>query len=213
MECSTQRALANLRELTAAGAQFATLLPPYYLPLKQPEIIEFYTRLADASALPLMLYNNIEVSKVGMTPETVAQLAAHPNIISIKESSGDLRVTQQILHATAEVPEFSVIAGSDQLALATLLAGGHGLICSFGLLAPQLYLAIARAAKAGDLPAAREHQRKLVKLARLIFGSGSSIALTKYALSRMGLCAPHVCAPSAAPSSNVKQQLDQLLEL
>ena len=211
MDCSTNRALANLDMLAETGADYATLLPPYYFKLSQAQIVAFYTRLAEQGPLPLVLYNNIDVSKVGMTPETVAELASVPNIVAIKESSADLRTFQQILYAVGDCPDFRVLSGSDQLAHASRLVGGHGQICGFGCLVPDLYTGMYRAVREGDLAAGRECQRKLVSLARVVYGSGASISVTKYALNLLGLCPPHTCAPFGSAPEEAKSRVADAL--
>ena len=214
MDCSTRRALDNMRAVKAAGADATTALPPYYFPLQQEQILSFYMSLAEEGPLPLVLYNNPTICITNMSPETVGRLARLPNIVAIKESSGDLRRFQQMRYAVDENAGFSMLAGSDQLAHASLLVGGEGTICGLGCVAPDLYAGICRSARDGDLAAGREYQRKLVALVRVIFGYGpeSSAALIKYALSLLGLCSPRVCAPLAGPSEAMMSRVKEVLQ-
>jgi 4-hydroxy-tetrahydrodipicolinate synthase len=210
-DCGTRRTLQNLRLVRAAGADCAHVIPPYYFAPSQAELLDHYTVLAEEGGLPLVLYNNPAVSRVNMDVQTIARLASLSPIIGLKESSGDLRHFQQVVYALGDAPQVAVLGGSDQLAHASLLVGGRGLVCSFACVTPHLYTGIYEAARRGDLAAGRDCQRQLVSLARVIFGSAGSIALTKYAHSLLGLCSPRMCAPLAPAPPEAQARVAGLL--
>ena len=101
-EPGTQRTIVQVRDAARTGADGVLIAIPYYFPLDQAAVIRHYQKVAEASSLPVCMYNFPQMTKITMAPETVAKLAAHPNIIGLKDSSSDFVAMQRILEATAE---------------------------------------------------------------------------------------------------------------
>ncbi|HET9071634.1 MAG TPA: dihydrodipicolinate synthase family protein, partial [Acidimicrobiales bacterium] len=117
-------ALGEIEALAGAGASAVLLPPPWYYPLGPAEVVRYFTAVADAAALPLVLYNIPRFTKVSLDPEVVAELAGHPRIVGTKDSSGDLEHLTRTTRLTAATDDFSVLTGTDGSFLDALTAGG-----------------------------------------------------------------------------------------
>lgn len=158
----TRRAVDEARRLGRAGASaILSAAPPYSKP--GPEgLFRHFSAIADAAGAPLVLYNIPGRSGVNMPPSLVRRLAAHANIVGIKESSGDLH---QIMQLLAERPDgFLVYSGDDWLALPVVLAGGDGLVSVVSNEAPRLTRQLVAHALAGDAARARGLHYRLLPL-------------------------------------------------
>lgn len=158
----TRRAVDEARRLVRAGASaILSAAPPYSKP--GPEgLFRHFSAIADAAGAPLVLYNIPGRSGVNMPPSLVRRLAAHANIVGIKESSGDLH---QIMQLLAERPDgFLVYSGDDWLALPVVLAGGDGLVSVVSNEAPRLTRQLVAHALAGDAARARGLHYRLLPL-------------------------------------------------
>ncbi len=158
-----RHALRNARDAARAGADVAVLMSPYFLSLDQEQLATFVTTVADASPLPLALYHHLRMPTPFTVP-TIARLAAHPNIVAIKDTNGgDHNRCAEILAATAGRP-FLFLQGVEKLALPTLEAGGHGCVLAQACLTPQRFRALFDAWQAGDRARAQELQQQITAL-------------------------------------------------
>jgi len=158
----TARAVDDARRCGALGADYLLTAAPYYNKPGVEGMYRHFTSIADASACPVMVYNVPGRSAVNMPPALVRRLADHPNIIGLKESSGDLH---QILHILRERPDgFAVFAGDDWLAMPVILAGGDGLISVTSNVIPKLMRKLAAFALLGESHAARDLHFRLMPL-------------------------------------------------
>ena len=156
-------AVRNAQEAARAGADAAVLMSPYFLSFDQAQLAAFCETVADASPLPLALYHHLRMPTAFAVP-TVARLAAHPNIVAIKDTNGsEHNRCAEILAATAGRP-FAFYQGVEKLALATLDAGGHGCVVAQGCIAPRLFRGLFAAWQAGSRVAADEAQRQITAL-------------------------------------------------
>ncbi|HWB87556.1 MAG TPA: dihydrodipicolinate synthase family protein [Bryobacteraceae bacterium] len=187
-----------------AGADAVLVTPPFYYLLPQSAVRDFFLSLADASPLPVLLYNIPHLTKVAIAPETVAELARHAKIAGMKDSSRDFEYFQNI--AAFGLPEFSLLTGSDTMLLASLLAGGHGTIAASTNLAPWLSVSLMDAVRAGDLETARRLQFRLLHIVQLC-RRGSFPAGWKAALELAGLCSARTVPPTPPLSRELTQQL------
>jgi 4-hydroxy-tetrahydrodipicolinate synthase len=197
-EPGTQRTIVQVRNAARTGADGVLVALPYYFPLDQAAVIRHYLKVAEASSLPVCMYNFPQMTKITMAPETVAKLAAHPNIIGIKDSSSDFVGMQRILDATAG-ENFAVMSGSPALGLSAYELGARGGIFAGGSLFPRQCVAVYEAFLRGDMAAAVALQKK-ASLIPLMGGFGPAAAVIKFGLSRLGLCEPTVTTPLALAS-------------
>jgi len=185
---------------------------PYYNKPTQAGVVAHYKAVADATNLPIILYNVPGRTASNITAATVVELAhARHNIVGMKEASGDIEQGMFILR---DAPEgFAVLSGDDTLALPQIGAGYHGCISVVGNVVPGAYSRLIHAALNNDFATARAVQLRLLSLMKLLFAEGNP-AGAKAALSALGLCRPFVRLPLVAASEELTRQLeDQLRSL
>jgi len=141
--------LANVAAECGAAAVVAA--PPYYFAPGQPELIEYYEALADQSPLPLYLYNMPSHTKVMIEPDTVYQLAKHPNIVGLKDSSANAVYFHKLLHLMEDSPEFALFVGPEEMMASVVLMGAHGGVSGGANLYPRIFVELYNAAAAGEL--------------------------------------------------------------
>jgi 4-hydroxy-tetrahydrodipicolinate synthase len=145
---------------------------------------------------------------VDLANETVAALAAHPNVVGVKDATGDLG---RIGWMRANIAEgFALISGDDASWLGYQAAGGHGVISVTSNVAPEGMVALYDAVEAGDLETARLWQDRLIGLHRALF-LDSSPSPAKYALAKLGLCGEEVRLPLVPTRADVRPLLDRAL--
>jgi 4-hydroxy-tetrahydrodipicolinate synthase len=176
------------------GAAGVSVITPYFLKPTQTELLDHFRRVADAAGVPVILYNNpATCGGVSIEPDTVAKLAEHPQVIGIKDSSGDLQNTIELVKC-AQSERFSVLLGRDTLILAGLLFGTRGAIPATCNIAPRLCVGIFESFRNGDMTAARTYQEKLAPV-RLALSLGTGNGAVKEALELMG----KPCGPNRRP--------------
>lgn len=194
-EPGTQRTIEQVRVAAAAKADGVLVAMPYYFPLDQGAIMRYYLAVAEASELPVTMYNFPAMVKTPIAPETVAKLAAHPNIVGIKDSSGDYMNLQRYIDVTAGA-DFAVMVGNPALGLAGYLHGAKGGIFAGGSLVPQVCTAVYDAFIEGRIDDALALQKQASYIP-LMGTFGNAAAVVKYGLSLKGLCGPTTAAPIA----------------
>ena len=178
---STRETIRLSREAIARGADALLVLPPHYYKPKMdaPALIAHFEGLAGKVKRPVILYSIPQFTGINMDVETIATLSRHPNIVGLKESSGNLAFVKTILrHVT---PGFRVLVGSVMILLDALRAGAAGAVLGQACFAPELCIGVYEAFGHGQTKTARELQQRLVPLAQKIslpFGvSGIKVAL------------------------------------
>lgn len=174
------------------GATAVVAAAPYYFNLSQAELIAYYQHLAGQLPLPLFLYNMPSHTKIAMEPATVQVLARHPNIIGVKDSSGNGVNFQHTQHVLRHDPEFTVLVGPDELTAEVVLLGAHGGINGGANLFPKLYVDLYGAAARRDVAAVLPLQQQVLGICSQLYQIGNTAASyiqgVKGALSLMGLC-------------------------
>jgi 4-hydroxy-tetrahydrodipicolinate synthase len=174
------------------GADCHLSVVPYYNRPSQEGIYQHFRKIAEAVDLPLVLYNVPGRTVADMQPETALRLAQLPGIVGIKEASGNIeRACQLIKHAPKG---FSVYSGDDGTAVALMLLGGQGNVSVTANVAPRLMHELCMAAMEGNARRAAALQFRLLSLHKQLFCEPSP-APTKWALSQLGLCKPHLRLP------------------
>jgi len=168
--------------------------------------------VADTAGVPVILYNNPSTcAGLSIEPDTVAKLAEHPHIIGIKDSSGDLQNTIELVKR-AQSDSFSVLIGRDTLILAGLMFGIHGAIPATCNIAPKLCVGIYESFKKGDMTAARVFQDRLAPV-RMSLTLGTGNGAVKEALALLG----KPCGPNRRPigplSDDKRATLKKVLEV
>ncbi|HEX2220089.1 MAG TPA: 4-hydroxy-tetrahydrodipicolinate synthase [Gemmatimonadales bacterium] len=158
----TSRAVAEARRMCRLGADYILSATPYYNKPGQNGLFRHFSAVADASTKPVCLYNVPGRTAVNLQPAVALQLADHPNVMGIKEASGDLAQIMRILRSRPE--DFSVLSGDDWLTIALVAAGGDGLISVASNELPGPMRAMVSLLLSGDLEKAREWHFRLLPL-------------------------------------------------
>ncbi|MEH6807843.1 MAG: 4-hydroxy-tetrahydrodipicolinate synthase [Hyphomonas oceanitis] len=208
---ATDEAIDLVEHAKAVGADAALVVCPYYNKPNQDGLEAHFRAINDAVALPVLLYNVPSRTVVDLLPETVARLAQLPNIVGIKDASGDVaRVSQHA--ALIGSAQFVQLSGEDPNALGYLAMGGKGCISVTANVAPDMCAAMHAAFHAGDLAGAQAIERKLIALHKALFCAPSP-GPAKYALSRLGLCEPDVRLPITQPDAAARETIDAAMAL
>lgn len=205
----TATAIRHMAHSKAAGADAALVVAPYYNRPSQAGIIAHFKALADASDLPIVVYNVPSRTVTDIQAETLCALAEIPTVVAIKDASGDLnRVTQQRAGAG---PDFCQLSGNDDLWLPHAAVGGVGCISVTANVAPRLCADFASACARGDWPGARTLHDRLFVLHKAMFCDVSP-GPVKYALSRVfDTFDPEVRLPVIPASAEARAVVDAAL--
>lgn len=204
----TRKVVDLVRHAKTVGADGALVVTPYYNRPSQEGLYRHYAAVNDAVELPVLLYNVPGRTGVDLSNETVARLAELPNVVGIKDATGDLA---RLSRMRLETPEgFALISGDDGSYLGYLAHGGHGVISVTANVAPEQMVALHRAAVTGDYLGALAWQDRLIRLHGALF-LDSSPAPAKYALSRLGLCTEEVRLPLVPCADAVRPAIDAAL--
>jgi 4-hydroxy-tetrahydrodipicolinate synthase len=160
----TTREVVRLTKMAEReGADGVSIITPYFVLPNQQEIFDHYRRIAEATRLPVLLYNNpATTGGVKIDVDTLARLAEIPNIVGIKDSSGDLQNTAEFIRVVPD--RFSVMIGRDTLIFYGLVAGAKGAVPATGNVAPALVTEIYNRFRAGDLAGSKAAQARLTPL-------------------------------------------------
>jgi 4-hydroxy-tetrahydrodipicolinate synthase len=164
---STSESIELTRHAKQAGADGALMITPYYNKPSQEGLYQHFKTVAEAVDIPIILYNVPSRTSVNMLPETVARLAQIPNIVGIKEATGDLNQISEVIRLCP--PDFTVLSGDDFTCLATVAIGGAGVISVTSNVAPAEMAQMMDAALAGDYAKARQLHYQLFPLIKAMF--------------------------------------------
>ena len=177
---STREAIGLVEHAKKVGADAALTVCPYYNRPDQEGLYAHFSAIADAVEMPLVLYNVPSRTASDMSSETLARLSKHPNIVGIKDATGDLPRMTRHLNECQE--GFIFLSGDDPSAIGYIAMGGHGCISVTANVAPELMAKLHAAAAAGDFAEARAIEAKVYTLHKALFLSPSP-GPSKYALS------------------------------
>jgi 4-hydroxy-tetrahydrodipicolinate synthase len=193
----TASAIAHVRHAEQAGADAALVVNPYYNRPSQDGLLQHFTAVAAATALPIILYNIPGRSAVDIAPDTMQRLADVPNIVGVKDATGVLgRISEQRLRCG---PEFVQLSGNDDMTLGIMAHGGVGCISVTANAAPRLCADFQAACREGRWAEALALQDRLYPLHSALF-SDASPGPVKYALERLGRMSGELRLPMTRPS-------------
>lgn len=202
----------------SCGASALVAAPPYYFAAGQPELVDYYTRLADGVPLPLCLYNMPSQVKVMIEVKTVVELAKHPNVAGLKDSSGNIGYFNACRYHLRDRKDFAILIGPEEAMGEVVLMGASGGVAGGANLFPRTFVDIYDAAVAKDVDRVRELQERIMRVSSLIYGVGhhnsSFVKGVKCALSLMGICSDAMAAPrepfNAADRETIRRRLVEL---
>lgn len=199
-DCCIEESMNMARYAKECGVSYLVSALPFYLGLTQKEIIDYYTTIADSVPLPLFLYNIPAQTKLMISVEAVKTLAKHPNIVGIKDSSGNGTYFNTLLaEVKAEYPDFTILVGPDEMLASTMALGGNGGVNSGSNLFPELYVNLFKACQAKDTERILKLQKLVMKVFTGIYSvdksSVSFLKGLKAALFTEGLITDYICEP------------------
>ncbi|MBI3451518.1 MAG: 4-hydroxy-tetrahydrodipicolinate synthase [Rhodospirillales bacterium] len=205
---STAEAVELTRHAKKAGADGALVVTPYYNKPTQAGLYAHYKAIAEAVDLPILVYNIPPRCVIDISVETMARIAKLPNIVGVKEATGD--VTRFTKHRNAIGAKFVQMSGDDGLALGHMAHGGHGCISVTANIAPRQLSEFQNACLASDFGKARTIHDRLAPLHEALFIEASP-GPVKYAASLLGKCQPDTRLPLVEISEATKQRVRETM--
>lgn len=207
---ATQHAVADTKAAERLGCDGALLVAPYYNKPSQEGLFRHFKTIADATSLPIILYNIPGRCSVDIVPDTVVRLANEcRNIVSIKEASGSV---ERVSELRGRLPEpFSILSGDDSLTLPFMAVGAAGVVSVASNLFPAEVCALISACESGDLKSAKQLHRKLLPLFKDLFIEPNPVPV-KTALAWRGVMSGEVRLPLCEMSDANQARLRSTLE-
>ena len=207
---NTREALSLSERSADAGADALLLISPYYNKPEQAGLVDHYEAVADAVDLPQIVYNVPSRTGRNIEPDTIVELADHPNIQGYKAASGDMGQISEVIERTRDT-DLDVLSGDDGMTLPMVAAGGTGTISVAGNVEPERTCAMVGAALAGDFERARAIHHRLGPLFRALFVETNPIPV-KEAMRIRGYAPATVRSPLTRLSDEHTEQLKQVLD-
>jgi 4-hydroxy-tetrahydrodipicolinate synthase len=206
----TAHAIELYKASEKAGADGVMVVTPYYNKPTQAGVLTHFRMIADATDLPMIMYDIPGRSGIQITYDTILRAAKHPNIVAVKDAKGDLSEVSRVMNQT----ELMYFAGDDANALPTLAIGGTGLIGVTANIAPEPYRIMINAVNAGDLPTATAQHKLLEPLVRATMTHVPGTVATKYILAGLGrISSPRVRLPLVGPEDSEASDIENDISL
>ena len=204
---STANAIQLAKNACEAGADALLAVTPYYNKASERGIVLHYRAIADAATKPLLLYNVPSRTGFSMTLDAYRALAAHENIVGIKEASGDLGLLEALCAECGD--RFDVYTGNDHQTVSSMKLGAKGVISVYSNLEPLVMIELCRLCSSNDYRLAHQHLRAHLPKMQALFWEVNPIPV-KYLVAERGLCASEYRLPMCPPSSDVARRLKNL---
>jgi 4-hydroxy-tetrahydrodipicolinate synthase len=204
---NTAHAVHLHRFAQAAGADAALHVCPYYNKPNQEGLYRHFMTIADSCGLPVVLYNIPGRTGVRLTADTIARLAAHPNIVGIKDATGSVDLASEVAVRT----DLAVLSGDDPLTLPIAVVGGVGVISVVSNLVPERVSAVCRAFLDGDWDGARARHDDLLALSKGLLTIATNPIPIKTALAILGRDTGALRLPLCEPDAQTRQAIVDLL--
>lgn len=206
---NTREVVALAKEMEKAGASGLLSVSPYYNKPTQEGIYQHYRAIADSTSLPIVLYNVAGRTGVNIETSTVVRLAEIPNIVGVKEASGNI---SQMCDVCRTLPEdFIVLCGDDAITLPLMAIGGRGVISVVSNEAPQAMVRMVEAAELGNFREARSIHNRLMPLMQVNFVEANPIPV-KTAMAAMGLLEEIFRLPMCSPKEESRAKILDVLK-
>ena len=201
---NTAHVLQQVKSACEAGVDGVLVVTPYYNKATQKGLVAHFTAVADASAVPVILYNVPGRTGCNLLPKTVAELADHPNIVGIKESSGNMAQVVELMALCGD--KLAVYSGEDALTVPMMAMGGSGAISVLSNVVPEQAVEMSDACLSGDFKKAAALQCRLLGLIDALFSEVNPIPV-KAALSAMGYCQDCLRLPLTPMENETRENL------
>lgn len=200
----TAYAVELTKHASLMGVDGVLTVTPYYNKATQKGLIKSFTQIADASSVPVILYNVPSRTGVNIAPKTVLELSKHPNINAIKEASGDISQIAEIAHLCGD--NINIYSGNDDQVVPILSLGGKGCISVLSNLLPKETSEMCRLFREGDVKAAARLQLKYIPLINALFSEVNPIPV-KAAMAKMGFCEDYLRLPLTPMEDAARENL------
>ena len=208
--------IAQIEGFKEAGADVAVAVLPAYYALEEEQMVAYYTALADASPLPLMLYNILATTHLSIPVEAVRKLAAHPNIVGLKDSERDLERMEQCIAVAKSREDFTYFCGWAAQSAHSLELGADGIVPSTGNFVPKHFQALYEAAVSGDMEEANRLQTVTDEMAKIYQQGrplGQQLAALKCIMEQCELCGREMLPPlTMLPEAEYTKIIEQITE-
>jgi 4-hydroxy-tetrahydrodipicolinate synthase len=205
----TAAVVREVRDTDLSGVDAILSVSPYYNKPSQEGLFQHFKEVADASPLPVILYNVPGRTSTNMTAETTLRLTVHKKIIGIKEASGSMEQCMRIAHYKPH--DFMLISGDDILTVPLYAIGGVGIISVLANAYPVAFKKMTDFASKSQFSKASLEACKLLEINGPMYEEGSPVGV-KFLMSLLGLCEPHVRLPHALPSTALKKKIEGIFE-
>jgi 4-hydroxy-tetrahydrodipicolinate synthase len=204
----TQEVVETIQKTDFQGVDAILSVSPYYNKPSQEGIYQHYLKIAEASPIPVMLYNVPGRTGSNITAETTLRLAEHPNIIGTKEASGNLVQCMEI--AKHKPADFLLISGDDLLTVPLIALGGEGVISVLANAFPNIFYEMTHSALKGDFKTANHYLHKLLEINPLMYEESNPVGV-KQVLEVLEICKNQVRLPLVTASESLKNKIQKAL--
>ncbi len=215
----TDTSFAGSLEITdyskGVGADAVVVAPPYYFPVSNEEMIDYFKTLAPSLALPFLIYNMPSHTKIHLSVEVVKK-AKELGALGIKDSSGDMLYLYSLMEEFKDSPEFSIFTGTEIFLPETIMNGGHGAVAGGANMFPKMFVDLYNASVANDLETISKLHKKVMMLYQTIYQVGKYTSRftkgTKCGLSVMGICNDYMAPPLRKFNPAERRQIEKYIE-
>ena len=208
--------LSQIEGFARAGADVAVAVLPSYYALTEEQMVGYYTALADASPLPVMLYNILATTHLSIPVEAVRKLAEHPNIVGLKDSERDLERMAACIEIARSREDFTYFCGWAAQSAHSLELGADGIVPSTGNFVPKHFQALYEAAVSGDMEEANRLQTVTDEMAKIYQQGrplGQQLAALKCIMEQCELCGREMLPPlTMLPEAEYTKIIEQITE-
>jgi 2-dehydro-3-deoxy-D-pentonate aldolase len=210
----TRETVELARHAESVGADGLLVVSPYYWKVGEEALFKHFATVAESVDIPILIYNLPVLTGVELSPSLVARVAREcGNVTGLKDTVTEYSHIWNVLREVKPVkPEFSVLAGFEDLILPSMLAGGDGSICGLANVAPDLFVGLVRAVRNGDLGEAAQLHRQVLSLMTLGSLSDTPLGAIKLAMNMLGVpISPNVRGPALPASEEARGKVEDVL--
>jgi 4-hydroxy-2-oxoglutarate aldolase len=209
-ELSTRAAIESARRAAGAGADAALVITPYFYKssMTQQALALHYEKVADHSSIPVLIYNVPQNTGVIIESQTIASLAAHPNIRGVKDSAGNFHAITETIRRASD--DFAVLTGNGGILYPSLMMGARGAVLAVACAAPRACSELYSAVEAGDYGKARELQNRLAPLSHIVT-AGFGVAGLKAAMDMAGFTGGAPRAPLVEVGPHEREKIESVM--
>lgn len=210
----TRESVELARHAEGAGVDAVLVVSPFYWKVGEEALFKHFAAVAEAVSIPTLIYNFPILAGIGLSPSLVARVAYEcPNVTGLKDTVAEYSHTVKVLREVKPIrPDFSVLAGFEDLILPSMLAGGDGSICGLSNVAPELFVGLVRSVQNGDLAEAAKLHRRVLSLMTLASVGDTPLGAIKLAMNMLGLpISPTVRGPALPAPEEAREGIQDAL--